>query len=113
MKNWMICMLCIFVMACASDNEEDLFGEANCGEEEVSLSDDIQPIINANCAIPGCHSGNQSPNLSSAQGIIGNAARIRAVTQGGIMPPANSGRSLSDEQIQAIACWVDNGAPNN
>ncbi|WPP49332.1 c-type cytochrome [Catalinimonas niigatensis] len=106
-------MLSILVMACASDNEEDLFGETNCGEEEVSLADDIQPIINANCAIPGCHGGNQSPNLESAQGIIGNAARIRAVTQGGVMPPANSGKDLTEAQIQAIACWVDNGAQNN
>lgn len=113
MKKMVICTVCIMVMACASDNEEELFGEMFCGEEALSLADDITPIINANCAIPACHSGIQAPNLSSAQRIMNNASRIRSVTQSGVMPPASSGKDLSDAQIQAIACWVDSGAPNN
>lgn len=113
MKNMMICILCIVVVACASDNEEDMFGETPCIEDKVSLADEVQPIINANCAISGCHSGVQSPNLSTTQNIINNASRIRSVTQSGAMPPASSGKNLSDAQIQTIACWVDSGAPNN
>jgi hypothetical protein len=76
----------------------------------VSLSNHIAPIISANCAISGCHNGSQSPNLSSKSSIIDKAARIKARTSDRSMP---RGRTLTEEQIDQIACWVDAGAKNN
>lgn len=78
----------------------------------IKLSENVAPIISANCAVAGCHSGSQSPNLSSSSAIISSAARIRVRTANGTMPPA--GRPpLTQAQKDAIACWVEDGALNN
>lgn len=79
-------------------------------ESNTSLVADIMPIISNNCAITGCHNGSVSPNLTSSSAVISNAGRIRSETQSGSMP---RGRTLSQSQIDLIACWVDSGAKNN
>ncbi len=76
----------------------------------ISLMDDIQPIISTNCAISGCHDGSQSPNLSTRDGIVSNSGRIQSRTSAGTMPPSGP---LPQGQIDAIICWVDSGSPNN
>jgi hypothetical protein len=76
----------------------------------VSLADDVKPIINSNCAISGCHNGTHSPNLTSSTAIISNASRIKSLTQSGAMPKNGS---LTSQEKNLIACWVDDGAPNN
>lgn len=68
------------------------------------------PIIQKDCAISGCHNGSQSPRLETNQEVIANAARIKSETQAGSMP---RNRTLSDQEIELIACWVDDGALNN
>lgn len=103
-----------FIFSCTSDNEEDLFGQADCGTETLSLQDDIQPIIAASCAVPGCHvSGAQPPDFTNKQNIIDKAIRVRTRTQNRTMPPPGSGITLTAEEINKINCWVTSGAPNN
>ncbi|GAA5030305.1 hypothetical protein GCM10011506_19370 [Marivirga lumbricoides] len=78
----------------------------------ISLNADIQPIIIANCAVSGCHNGSQSPNLSTKENIIAEAAFIQNRTSNRSMPPA--GRpDLSQEEIDKITCWLNEGAPDN
>lgn len=81
----------------------------------VSFAATIQPIINANCAISGCHDGNRGdiPDWSVKSNVIANASNIKSQTSSKNMPPPDSGGSLTDEQIALIACWVDDGAPDN
>jgi hypothetical protein len=76
----------------------------------VSYATSIKGIIETNCAISGCHNGSQSPNLSSFGSIQSSASRIKARTANASMP---RGRTLSQTQIELIACWVDDGALNN
>ncbi len=78
----------------------------------VSLTDEIMPIINANCAISGCHANVQTPRFDSKDAVIAAASRIKARTQARTMPPA-SRPDLTDDEIELIACWVDDGALNN
>lgn len=81
---------------------------------EVSFSDTILPLINANCQVSGCHGSNPSlPSWSGYDNIKANAARIRSMVTQKFMPPPSSGNSLSDAQIADIQNWVDVGAPNN
>jgi hypothetical protein len=78
----------------------------------ISFSNDIRTIIDTNCAVSGCHNGTQSPNFTEDENIFQNASRIKNRTGSGSMPPA--GRpDLSDEEIESIACWVDDGALDN
>lgn len=103
----------VLLASCTSDNEEDLFDQEPC-DETVSLANDVQPIVNSNCALSGCHvSGAQSPNLSVKQNIIDRASQIKQRTQSRSMPPPGSGVTLTDAEIATLSCWVDNGANDN
>jgi uncharacterized membrane protein len=100
--------------ACEYSNEEDVFEPSGCAPGTVSFAEDIEKVINANCAVAGCHvSGNQFPPLETHQQIAQFAAQVRVRTSNGTMPPASSGKSLTVEEIEKIACWVENGAPDN
>lgn len=87
--------------------------KANIGTNaNVSLSNDIEPIIQNNCAISNCHvSGGRSPNLSRKTAILDNASVIKSEVVSGSMP--RGGRTLSQAQIDLIRCWVDSGAKDN
>lgn len=77
---------------------------------------DIKTIVQAKCAITGCHDGNS--------GIIGfntyiplkeraDNGRIKSyVIELKIMPPATAPQ-LTDNEKKLINCWLDNGAPEN
>jgi len=81
---------------------------------DVTFSNSIQDIISTNCAVSGCHVADTGlPNFSEKSTILDRAARIRSRTTAKTMPPPNSGRSITDEQIAQIACWVEDGAPDN
>jgi uncharacterized protein (DUF2141 family) len=83
------------------------------GETGISWNNEIKSIIDANCAVSGCHvSGGQNPNLSNLATAQSNASRIKLRTGNQSMPPRGS-RSLSQQEITKIACWVDDGARNN
>jgi hypothetical protein len=76
----------------------------------VSFSASISSIIESKCAISGCHNGAQFPDLRTFQSIHANAAQIRNLTGNRSMPETGS---LTQAQIDAIACWVNDGADNN
>jgi hypothetical protein len=104
----------LVIVSCAYDNAEELYGEPDCPQEGVSFSNTIAPIINSNCAVPGCHvNGTPQPAFMSYEQISANAFTIKTYTSTRIMPPAGSGYILTQKEIDDIACWVDNGAPDN
>jgi hypothetical protein len=105
--------------------------------ENVSFTDDIQPIFNSSCASSLCHGTAESAGLNLTQGSSydelrnvtstseppklrvapGNAAGSYIViklegnqTVGDKMP---RGGSLSSAQITSIRTWIDEGAENN
>ena len=80
----------------------------------ISFDATVKEIITTNCAVTGCHAaGGRNPNFQVKDNIFANAARIAERTTEKSMPPPSSGRSLTDEQIAQIACWVGDGAPDN
>ena len=80
----------------------------------TKLQQDIVPILNTNCAVSGCHDGgNGLPNFSDTSQIISYADNINTRTGNQTMPPSYSDKSLTDEEIALIACWVDDGAEDN
>jgi uncharacterized membrane protein len=104
----------LMVLSCTWDNAEDLYGIQDCPEDGISFVQTIEPIISTNCAVSGCHvNGQQRPTLETYEQIAANAARIMVRTSNGTMPPASSGKELTLEEIEAISCWVNDGAPDN
>ena len=78
----------------------------------IKLSAEIKTIIDASCAVTGCHvAGGAAVSFTTLSNIISNAGQIKIKTESGEMP--KGGTKLPQEQLNAIACWVDDGAPNN
>lgn len=106
----------LMATACVSDSEEDLveMTEGQCATT-VSFQSEINTIINTSCAIPGCHNGDNgaSRNWTIFSNVEDNAQALRARTTARTMPPPGSGVTITDEEIDLIACWVQQGAQNN
>lgn len=80
------------------------------GNTGVSWSNDILPVIINRCAIPECHNGISRPDLRIYQTAKFYANPMKTLTQNRSMPFDGT---LTQEQIDLIACWVDDGAPEN
>ena len=109
---FVFCFLFIFD-ACVSHD----FPEYQC-TETYSYSQHVLPIIETKCAISGCHNGDLGEDFNWLQfetfheraesGLL----KFRVTRR--IMPPSDSPEGpLSQEQINVIACWTDQGAPQN
>lgn len=78
----------------------------------IDYDNDILPIFQAKCQFSGCHPSNGDWfDYATAKN---KAQTIKTKTGNGEMPRSpQPGGSLSQSQIDAIACWADNGAPKN
>ena len=76
----------------------------------ISYSTSIAPIISTNCAITGCHNGTQFPDFRQFSNVQANAAQIKTLTGNRTMPEDGT---LTQAEIDMIACWVDDGAVAN
>ncbi len=93
------------------------FPEYQC-TDTYSFAEDVKPIIETKCAVSGCHNGDMGQDLNwmtfenfqkrARSGLLKYRVTHR------IMPPSISPAGpLSQDQINAIACWSDQGALNN
>lgn len=79
----------------------------------ISYNDSVSPIIMNNCAVSGCHDGsNGQINFTIFTNVQHNSTSIKTRTQNKSMPKGNN-RTLTQTEIDAIACWVDDGALDN
>jgi hypothetical protein len=83
------------------------------GNTGTSYANDIKPIITATCALPLCHdAATGARNWTTYDNVKANASNIKTRT-GNKSMPTGSGPKPTQEQINLIACWVDDGAINN
>ncbi|MEQ8552523.1 MAG: hypothetical protein RIC53_07705 [Cyclobacteriaceae bacterium] len=81
----------------------------------TSLESEIMPIIENNCATSSsCHANGASgrPIFESKNVVISRASNIQNRTSNKSMPPAGSPQ-LSQDQINLITCWAEDGALDN
>lgn len=79
----------------------------------VSLVTDVMPIIDANCATNStCHGagGSRFQYAGNSSNVISRASSVNSEIQDGSMP---KGGTLTANEKALIACWVEDGAPNN
>ncbi len=82
------------------------------GNTGVSFTNDIESILETNCALSGCHgSGTGTRDWTNFSNVQSKAAQIKTRTGNKTMPIG--GLTLTQQQIDLIACWVDDGANNN
>jgi len=108
--------LCYFTSCSDDDAMMPDMDEIEC-VEDLTFNDDIQMIINTNCAYSGCHvAGTGLPDYSSysevaAQVETGGFEDRVLVRQN--MPPSNASgpTELSDGDLNTLRCWIDQGYP--
>lgn len=94
------------------------FPAYTCPDEPVSYAADVHAIVTTKCAISGCHNGDNGADKNwSVFAIFQDKAQTGEVKRrvvNRIMPPASSDAGpLTADEIAKIACWSDQGAPNN
>ena len=98
--------------SCEYNVESDNLQMVDTCENVVSYADFIRPLIDNNC-MP-CHNGDGTepfaPNLTTYTAVESIASLIKDVTQSRRMPKDGT---LTEAEIAAIGCWVDDGAQNN
>jgi hypothetical protein len=119
-----------------------LFGLQSCKDEQVNSSDEIifpannvsfskhvEPLFQQRCALAGCHAGstpagglnleyNSYQTIMNTPGLViahdgGNSSLVQHLM--GIstpMPPPKSAQ-LTQNQIDGVKKWIDEGALNN
>ena len=80
------------------------------GFSGVSWNNEIKPIMENSCALSGCHNGSSRPDLRKFENAKFYAKTIKTKTQDRSMPRDGM---LTQQQIDIIACWVDDGALQN
>ena len=81
--------------------------------QAISFSEDILPILQTNCMIASCHCDGNSLCFETYEVVSAYAEGIGQRTSSRNMPPAYSGKSLTDAEIGKIAAWIDQGAKDN
>jgi hypothetical protein len=104
----------VLIDSCVSHDLEGPVVVDCTGFKTVSFSSDIQPIISANCAISGCHNGDNGTDLNwtdpaKFKDHAAEAKRRVALprTDGDHMPQVGS---ITSDQIKLIVCWAEQGA---
>ena len=88
------------------DEGANLFS-ASLLQDEVTYEKDIKPMVEANCAISGCHvAGAQAPVLETYDDNVAAAADSVAEVAAGRMPV---GVAYDDDQKDLWQAWFDGG----
>ena len=112
-KTFLLLLLVASLSSCLTnvenpiEEEEDPTAPDPCAT--ITYAINVKPIIDNNCI--QCHgNGGTFPNLTTYNGTSANAAIVKTEVASRRMP---QGGSLTQEEIDAISCWIDGGALNN
>ena len=114
-------------------SESPMFSNLEAGEYTIVIKDEndcefmaeafvpngtpfssIRAVLNQSCAVSGCHvAGTGLINLTSNSTVVDNSNSIVTNIVNGNMPPRTSSQSISQEEIDLISCWVNDGSPLN
>jgi hypothetical protein len=89
------------------------------GVSTISYATQVKPIVEANCAIKGCHNGDMGSDYNWTIFSTLQARALSGKLQDRITRPAGAEGhmpktgSITDSERQAIYCWAAQGAPNN
>lgn len=73
----------------------------------ISFKETVKPIIETSCIKSGCHDGSGSLDFRDFENLTRYPSDLKALVQARLMPREGS---LTNDEIEKIACWVDDGA---
>ena len=108
----------IIIVSCTKSTERGSTGGGtpvliDCTGVAATFAADVNIIIQSSCAKAGCHgagSRNGPGPLLTYDQIFSARIAIRFAVTSGAMP---LDATLSTIQKNTIACWIDNGAPQD
>jgi len=97
----------------ATDCQKTVSVTVSRDNTNTSYQSQIKPILDTSCNLSSCHgSGTGSRDWTNFQTLKTNANSVKTRT-GNRSMPISPGQTLTQTQIDLIACWVDDGALNN
>lgn len=99
---------------------DDTGSSNDCAGVVATYSTTVKSVLDASCALAGCHSGTTPANgfnfsnYTGAKAVATSSGEklICAINQSGNCSPMPQGGSKLDANtIKLITCWVDAGAP--
>ena len=111
-----VILLCLGISAVAvsCQKQEPLVPECDGGSPTYDTEIDV--IISANCMGSHCHeSGSNRGDFTNYSGLspfLNDGSFKEQVLTSQKMPQGN-GKTLTQDEINTIQCWVENGYPEN
>jgi hypothetical protein len=112
--------------ACTNDQLPEPAPVEGCETIMPTYDDDIKPIIDNSCAYSGCHLDGSAPGIYiDYEGLLpileSGFFRSRVIFDKddpniGMPPnyaPNDRPQDLTQEELDLITCWLDNGFPEN
>jgi len=104
----------VSIFACGKDEET----KADCTGVTPTYDSGVSAIIDASCALVGCHVG-QFPGggidlstYATAKSASLNGKVLQSIKhESGVEAMPQGGTKLSNDVIKIIECWIQNGAP--
>src|SRR5688572_17078983 len=103
----------VLIYGCYNDNSEDLYPNtgSNCDTAITTYTAVIKPIIDANCAVSGCHIGTAATGYdfttySGFASVANNGKLVAAIEHTGPNPMPRGKPKLDDCTINKIKRWV-------
>jgi len=102
----------VVIIKDAEDCQREMIVTVPRGNSGISFASTIMPIFEVNCNHSGCHgAGSSGRDWTKFSDVQAKASDIKNRTGNRSMPIGQF--SLTQTQIDQIACWVDDGANNN
>lgn len=113
-------LISLLLSACTAEELPRLSANADCNGVQASYAFNVEAIIENSCAYAGCH-----PEYDSYEGLLpvledgsfrSRVITLRADANVGMPPdyaPANRPRSLSEEEVNLLECWLDDDFPQD
>ena len=116
----LVILISLIIVSCTR-NKVDVVPLPKCdGSTEVTYTNHIEPLIRAKCSTglgpgTGCHDA-WTLTYDGLKTSVDNGSLIRTAVLEKTMPKIPNGfgiTELTDEEINWLVCWVENGALEN
>jgi hypothetical protein len=109
-------LLGFLIMHSCTYHKGEIVSVEICDTMDVTYNSGIADIVNSSCTFSGCHEagagfGDFTTYTALKEKADGGQLQDRVLDQKN-MPPSGY-TALTEDQLQLIDCWLQNGAPEN
>lgn len=111
--------LALLLTACYKNSLEELSGEIDCSNTEMSFAMDIMPIVQSTCTESSCHETNAVltfplSSYEDVKSVVDDGRFLKSIKhQKGVVAMPKDLSKLSDCIISKFESWIADGALDN